>query len=232
MSNNYKKVLVIAAHPDDEVLGCSGTILKHVKNGDMVHIVIMAEGLASRDLKCNHDNYTQELKKLHKKSEDVAKMLGAASLSMLDLPDNRMDSLELLDIVKKIEAVVDAIKPDIVYTHHHGDVNIDHQITHQAVITACRPLPGQTVKKILFFETVSSTEWQMQTGDKTFMPNWYVNIEDVFTEKLKALRIYESEMRDYPHPRSYESVEILAKYRGMTVGCPFAEAFMLGRNIE
>lgn len=227
-----KKVLVVAAHPDDEILGCGGTIVKHVLNGDEVHIVIMAEGLTSRGNQHNIKSYNEELTALHANSQRAADVLGAKSLLLCNFPDNRMDNVDLLDVVKKIEETVDQIKPDIVYTHHIGDVNVDHQVTNRAVVTACRPLPTQTVKTILFFETLSSTEYQIETCDKTFLPNWFVNVEKTFVRKIEALKCYESEMREYPHSRSYKSVEILALYRGTTIGCKFAEAFSLGRKIN
>jgi len=227
-----KKVLVIAAHPDDEVLGCGGTIIKHVEDNDEVHSMILAEGITSRDVDRNLLLRGTELKTLHENSNLVAKIMGVKDLEMHDFPDNRMDSVPLLDIVKKIETKIEIFQPNIVYTHHSGDVNIDHTITHNAVVTACRSLPGQCVKRILFFETLSSTEWQMQTGSKIFKPNWYVEIAKTFEKKMKALKCYSSEMRKYPHPRSYEGVKILAQYRALTIGGEYAEAFSLGRNIE
>ncbi|MEL7633359.1 PIG-L family deacetylase [Sporomusa sphaeroides] len=227
-----KTILVVAAHPDDEILGCGGTMIKHVLSGDEVHVLIMAEGLTSRDTTRDISSRSKELSQLHSYSYQAAQIMGVKSLTMYDFPDNRMDGVELLDVVKKVEKMVESIHPDIVYTHHAGDVNIDHTVTHNAVITACRPLPEQTVKKILFFETLSSTEWQMRTCDKAFMPNWFVDIETTFAKKIEALKCYDSEMREYPHSRSYESVEILAKYRGMVIGCQFAEAFSLGRMIR
>jgi len=226
------KVLVVAAHPDDEVLGCGGTILKHINAGDTVRVMIMAEGLTSRDEKRNIELRQDELDLLHTHTHSVAKFMGIEQVSMYNFPDNRMDSVPLLDVVKKIEAEIDRFQPDIVYTHHNGDVNVDHVVTHNAVITACRSLPEQCVKTVLFFETLSSTEWQIQTSDKVFLPNWYVDIGQFIVEKIKVLEFYESEMRKYPHPRSYESVEILAKYRGITIGCEFAEAFSVGRLIR
>lgn len=225
------KVLVVAAHPDDELLGCGGTILRHVANGDKVHIMIMAEGLTSRDNQRNVDLREGELSELHKNAHKVAHFLGAEKLILLNFPDNRMDSVELLDVVKQIEAAVKAFCPDIVYTHHAGDVNIDHLITHKAVVTACRPLPGNTVKELYFFETLSSTEWQIPTADTMFMPQVYVDVEKYMGEKIEALHLYDSEMREYPHSRSYEAIENLAKYRGFTVGKLFAEAFELGRYV-
>jgi LmbE family N-acetylglucosaminyl deacetylase len=232
MMKKNRTVLIVAAHPDDEILGCGGTIIKHVLNGDEVHVLIMAEGLTSRDVVRKAHLRSKDLSQLHSKSHQTAKIMGVKNLTMCDFPDNRMDGVELLDVVKKVEEIVENIKPDIVYTHHAGDVNIDHTVTHNAVITACRPVLGQTVKTILFFETLSSTEWQMGTCDKVFMPNWFVDIEDTFAKKMEALRCYDSEMREYPHSRSYESVEILAKYRGTMIGRRFAEAFSLGRMMR
>lgn len=226
-----KRILVVAAHPDDEVLGVGGTIINHAKNGDIVHIMIMAEGITSRSIKRDIASAQVELDALHEKCNEVAKLLGADKLIMCQFPDNRMDSVDLLDVTKEIEKEVDSFKPQIVYTHHAGDVNIDHALTHNAVITACRSLPGTSTETLLFFETPSSTEWQMQTCDKSFMPNWYVDITESLELKLKALHLYSSEMRDYPHPRSYEAVSHLAKYRGSTIGVDSAEGFMLGRNI-
>ena len=226
------KVLVVAAHPDDELLGCGGTIIKHIIAGDEVHIVIMAEGITSRDEFRNEGLRKLELEELHNVSEKVCKFLGAKSLKMLNFPDNRMDSVALLDIIKPIEEIVEAVKPSIVYTHHAGDVNIDHVITNRAVITACRPLPDTSVKEILFFETLSSTEYQVANHNNYFMPNWYVEFEEIIlNKKLKALEFYSAEMRLWPHTRSYEAVEYLAKYRGSSVGKKYAEAYVLGRKI-
>ncbi len=227
-----KKVLVVAAHPDDEILGCGGTILRHIAEGDIVHTMIMAEGLTSRDETRDAEGRKKELSELRMQAERVAAFMGVEKLNLYGFPDNRMDEVSLLDVVKKIETKVEVFQPEIVYTHHSGDVNIDHRIVHDAVVTACRPLPGQPVKKMLFFETVSSTEWQLVQTHPIFAPNWYVDIGDFIEKKIEALHFYDSEMREYPHPRSYECVEILAKQRGFTVGMQNAEAFMLGRMIQ
>ena len=226
-----KKILIVAAHPDDEVLGCGGTILKHVADGDSVHIVIMAEGITSRDSVRDIVKNTSLLEKLHSQSYMVAKRLGAQSLTMFRFPDNRMDSVNLLDIIKKIEQVVDNVKPDVIYTHHGGDINIDHQITNKTVITASRALPGKSVKQILFFETLSSTDYQLIDRNNIFVPNWFVDIENEINNKIEILKIYDSEMREYPHSRSYEGVKLLAQYRGLAVGHKYIEAFSIGRNI-
>lgn len=224
-------ILVVAAHPDDEVLGCGGAIAKHTQNGDQVHILILAEGATSRNLERDRQLFQSELLSLETAANQASKILGVNSLSLHDFPDNRMDSCDLLDIVKTIEQSIDQYQPKIVYTHHAGDVNIDHQLIHQATVTACRPIPSQTVQTLLFFEIPSSTEWQTSGSALPFIPNWFVDISETLECKLQALKAYESEMRPYPHPRSLEAVEYLARWRAATIGVKAAEAFMLGRHI-
>ena len=224
-------ILVIAAHPDDEVLGCGGAIAKHTQNGDQVHILILAEGATSRNLERDRQLFASELSTLETAAHQASKILGVDSLFLYDFPDNRMDSCDLLDIIKVIEQAIDQYQPQIVYTHHAGDVNIDHQLIHRATVTACRPIPNQSVQTLLFFEIPSSTEWQTSGSALPFIPNWFVDISETLECKLKALEIYESEMRPYPHPRSLEAVEYLARWRGATIGVKAAEAFILGRNL-
>ena len=225
------KVLVVAAHPDDEVLGCGATIAKHVKAGDEVHVIILAEGVTSRDKVRERGNYTTELSELVKAAHTANEILGVKSLALRDLPDNHLDSVDLLDIVKMVENSLEAITPNILYTHHAGDVNIDHRRIHEAVITATRPQPGQSVKTLLFFEVQSSTEWQPPGSAPPFAPNWFVDVSLTLELKMKALAAYTTEMRNWPHARSCEAVEYLARWRGATVGCEAAEAFVLGRQI-
>jgi N-acetylglucosaminylphosphatidylinositol deacetylase family protein len=224
-----RKILVVAAHPDDEVLGVGGTVLRHVAEGDTVHVMILAEGLTSRDVTRNVAECREALSELHETAQRVAESMGVSKLFMEKFPDNRMDGVHLLDVVKRIEAVVDTFTPDIVYTHHGGDVNVDHQIAHDAVLTATRPVPGSAAPNLYFFETLSSTEWQIQTSNRAFLPTFFVDIEPYIEKKLEVLRLYEREMRNYPHSRSYEAVEVLAKLRGVTAGVRTAEAFAVGR---
>lgn len=225
-----KTVLVVAAHPDDEVLGCGATIAKLADDGWAVHVLIAAEGVTSRDAQRNTDANLEKLSELKQCAYKANSILGVATVNFLSLPDNRMDSCELLDITKMIEHYISEIKPSMVFTHHIGDVNIDHQILHNAVITACRPLPDFPVKKILFFEVPSSTEWRpVSTND--FVPNYFSDITHYLEKKLAALNEYSSEMRDFPHPRSLEAVLHLARWRGASVGCHASEAFILGREI-
>lgn len=225
------RVLVIAAHPDDEVLGCGGTIARHAANGDEVHVVIMAEGITSRSSGRDVNHSATDLSDLAKVAHEANHALGVVSLEMLSFPDNRIDSLDRLDVIKAVEQIVARIKPEIVYTHHSGDVNIDHRIVHEAVYTACRPVPEHSVKTLLFFEIPSSTEWMPAGSAPHFAPNWFVDISSHLENKLEALRIYSQEMRPWPHARSVEALGYLARWRGATIGSPAAEAFVLGRKL-
>lgn len=227
-----KTVLVIAAHPDDEVLGCGGTMARHAEIGDQVYTVILAEGLTSRKKERNRDLYSEEFNVLHSAAQKANDILGVKRLQLLDFPDNRMDSLDRLDIVKRLEELINEIKPNIIYTHHIGDVNIDHRRIHEAVLTAVRPIPGNHfVEELLYFETASSTEWMTPGSAPAFTPNWYVSIEKTLNLKLEALEAYEYEMREWPHARSVKALDYLAKWRGANIGVGAAEAFMLGRKI-
>lgn len=227
-----KNILVIAAHPDDEVLGCGGTMARHIKMGDNVYSVILAEGITSRDKKRNREIHNSEFDILHSAARKANEILGVKQLKLLDFPDNRMDSLDRLEIVKSIEELIIEIKPNIIYTHHIGDVNIDHRRIHEAVVTAVRPIPGNhNVEELLYFETASSTEWMTSGSAPPFTPNWYVDIEDSLELKLEALEAYEYEMRAWPHARSIKALEYLARWRGANVGVQAAEAFMLGRKV-
>lgn len=228
----HKQILVIASHPDDEILGCGATMAKHIKNGDEVSVFILTEGITSRVSKHSRIASKNELKALKNASINANKILGVHLLKHHDFPDNRMDTIELLDVIRTVESYLNKIKPEIVYTHFAGDLNIDHRIVNQAVVTACRPVPSQIVKTLLFFEVPSCTEWQITGFRQGFSPNWFVDVSDTIHLKMKALAAYQSEMRQWPHARSFEAVEHLARWRGATVGVDAAEAFILGRNIQ
>lgn len=229
MSN---KILVVAAHPDDEILGCGGTIAAHASAGDEVHIVLMAEGLTSRGARRDAAAQRTELNELADVARKANTLLGARTVTLHDLPDNRMDSMDRLDVIKLVEGDIARVQPDIVYTHHAGDLNIDHRIIHESVLTACRPQPGHRVRSLLFFEVASSTEWMPATSAPYFAPNWFVDISATLELKLQALQCYQSEMRAWPHARSIEALQHLAHWRGASVGTQAAEAFILGRRLE
>lgn len=225
-------VLVIAAHPDDEVLGCGGSIAKWSGAGEAVHIVIMAEGTTSRDESRDAESKREELSLLARSAYQAGEILGATSVKLLGFPDNRMDSLDHLDVVKAIEAEVERLKPHTVVTHHYGDVNIDHRITHEAVVTACRPQPAHSVRRLLAFEVSSSTEWQPPGSHIAFQPNWFEDVSETLGRKIDALKVYQSEMREWPHARSLQSIEHMARWRGGSVGSEAAEAFILMRELR
>lgn len=218
-----KNVLVVAAHTDDEALGCGGTIAKHVAQGDTVYAVFLADGVTSRP-GANEDEQAARDAAAFRAHE----ILGIKKSFMLEFPDNRMDSLPLLDIVQKLEQVVDEVQPQVVYTHHGGDLNIDHRITHQATLTACRPVPSSSVKEIYAFEVLSATEWNTP-GISAFTPNVFVDITAQLETKMNAIAAYELEMRDAPHTRSIVNARRLAELRGSSVGEQAAEALMVVR---
>jgi len=216
------KILIIVAHPDDEALGCGATIAKHIKNGDRAQVVFLADGFSSRDDSDNRDV----------SAEKSSKILGCEKPIFLNFPDNQLDAVPLLEIVKKLEEVINNFQPNIIYTHHFGDLNIDHQITHKAVMTACRPQPNFCVKEIYSFETLSATHWQSSSMGNAFIPNYFVNVNGFMSKKIEALQCYDNEMRAAPHARSYESVENLAKFRGGLAGIKVAEGFFIERLVK
>lgn len=222
-------VLILAAHPDDEVLGCGGTIAKLAQQGATIHVAFLADGVSSRssDPKAQQAELASRRIAVQKASD----ILGVKSVSFGDFPDNRMDTIALLDIIKPIEALVAKFQADMVFTHHAGDLNIDHRRIHEAVGVACRPQCGHPVKTLLCFEVPSSTEWQLSGSAQTFAPNWFVDISDTLDRKLVALEAYAAELRPWPHPRSRQGIEHLARWRGAIVGVDAAEAFMLGRQL-
>lgn len=226
-----KTALVVAAHPDDEVLGCGATIARLTSEGWEVHVLILAEGATSRSAKRDIPRYKDKLSTLAKCAEMANSILGTTSIKLKSLPDNRMDGVELLEVVKLIEIEIDTYKPCLIFTHHSGDVNIDHRVIHDSVVASCRPQPQHPVKSLLFFEVPSSTEWRPAASGLYFTPNYFYDVSNHFTKKLESLNAYKCEMRMFPHPRSIEAVEYLARWRGATVGCSAAEAFMLGRTI-
>ena len=224
-------ILVIAAHPDDEILGCGGTMAREAAAGEDVYIAILGEGITSRyDDRADADR--QKIAELHDRSRQAAKLVGARDVFMFNLPDNRFDSRPLLDVVKIIEELVERTKPHTVYTQHGGDLNIDHVVTYRATLTATRPMAGCCVRCVYSYEVASSTEWAFQQFAPVFQPNKFVDIVDTLETKIQAMEIYESEARPFPHPRSPESLKAIATRWGTQVGLSAAEAFCLVREIN
>jgi len=224
-------VLVVVAHPDDEVLGCGGAIACHADAGDLVHVLIVAEGATSRQQRRNRNQVSEDLSALAQAAQQAGSILGAKGVELLDLPDNRLDSFDRLDLIKLIEERIVRHQPQVVYVHHAGDVNVDHRRLHEAVVTACRPTPGHPVRRLLSFEVASSTEWQPPGSAPAFLPNWFVDISAQWPRKCQALAAYATEMRPWPHARSLVAQEHLARWRGAQVGVEVAEAFFLLRQL-
>jgi len=224
-----QSILILAAHPDDEALGCGGTIAKLADEGAIVHVAFLADGVFSRA----SEQAAQQLELASRRAaaQKACEILGVKSVSFGDFPDNRMDTIPLLEITQVVETLIAEHQPEIVFTHHAGDVNIDHRRLHEAVVTACRPQQGHPVKTLLCFEVPSSTEWQLPGSAPAFTPNWFIDISATLVRKLTALDAYADELRAWPHPRSLQGVEHLAHWRGATVGVDAAEAFILGRQL-
>lgn len=225
------RVLVVAAHPDDEVLGCGGTIPRLAKDGHETYVALLGEGVTSRYEKRNEAD-KKLIEELQTRSHEVGRYLLAKEVFSFSLPDNRFDTVPLLDIVKMVENLVDKLQPDVVYTHHGGDLNIDHQIVHRAVLTATRPLKSCPVKEIYTFEVPSSTEWAFQQLEPSFHANVFVDIAETLEIKVQAMQFYTSEARSFPHPRSPEALRAIAHRWGSMVGLEAAEAFQLVRSLR
>jgi LmbE family N-acetylglucosaminyl deacetylase len=229
-----KKIMIVVAHPDDELLGLGATMNKLIKNYNLkTHVVILGEGITSRSDVRDQKKWAAELKTHRKNIQTAQKAIGYHSVSIYDFADNRFDTVALLDIIKAIEKEKQAFQPDVIFTHHGGDVNIDHQRTFEAVITACRPMAHELVKTIITFETPSGTEWRSPSDPRHFLPNLFFSLtKENLEAKIKGMESYEFEKRSYPHPRSPEALTIQAQRWGVSIGCEYAEAFCLVRNIN
>ncbi len=228
-----KPILLLVSHPDDELLGLGATMNKLItEQGCKVRVIILGEGITSRSDQRDQEKWKRELEIHRANIHKAAKIIGFESVGIYDFPDNRFDSVALLDLVKVIEKEKAEFQPEIIFTHHGGDTNIDHRRTFDAVITASRPLVGEVVKTIITFETPSSTEWQASNYPNPFLPNLFFEVGEKNVEaKIKAMECYEFEKRKYPHPRSPEALKIQAQRWGVVVGVNFAEAFMMIRSI-
>jgi LmbE family N-acetylglucosaminyl deacetylase len=225
------KVLVIAAHPDDEILGCGATAARLVAEGHEVHFAILGEGMTSRHAS-RTETAASQLEDLRRHAHAAAAKVGVNSLSLHGLPDNRLDTLPLLEVVKIVEELVDRHAPAVIYTHHAGDLNIDHGVVARAVLTATRPLAACPVREIYAFEVPSSTDWAFRCIEPVFRPNVFVDVTRGLEAKIAAMECYESEARAFPHPRSPEALRATAMRWGSVAGCAAAEAFELIRSVR
>ncbi len=229
-----KKILVVVAHPDDELLGLGASMHKLIKDyGCKVRAVILGEGITSRAKERNPEVWKKELQVHRNNIESAQKIIGYESVGIYDFPDNRFDTVALLDIIKVVEKEKEDFAPEVIFTHHLGDVNIDHQKTFEAVLTATRPLKDEKVNTLISFETPSGTEWRAATDPKHFIPNMFIEIsEENLNAKIDGMESYEYEKRAYPHPRSPDALKIQAQRWGVVTGKRFAEAFCIVRIIQ
>lgn len=227
-----KRIMVVAAHPDDELLGLGATMHKLIKEqGVVAHVVILGEGITSRSDTRDTEKWKKVLEEHHANMNAAGSHIGYESIHSYNFSDNRFDSHALLDIVKVVEKEKEEFQPDIIFTHNAGDLNVDHRYTFQAVMTATRPMQDEKVKAIICFETNSATEWQYSQHPEQFHPNLFIEVsEDDVQAKIDALAEYKFEIRDYPHPRSAKALKVLAEYRGYMSGSDMAEAFEIVRE--
>lgn len=222
-----ERVLVVAAHPDDEALGCGASIAWHREQGAKVWVLVLGEGVTSRK-ELSETQKTKGVAGLRKAAQRAGKILGVERVILKEFPDQAFDRLPLLTLVHSIEEVMRLCRPTLVYTHHWGDVNVDHRRATEAVEAAIRPMPGSSVRNALSFEVPSSTEWNFAKRKRGFSPNVFQAISKThLAKKLAALKAYRAEMRAFPHPRSSEYLTALAKVRGGQSGFKLAEAFEL-----
>jgi N-acetylglucosamine malate deacetylase 1 len=218
------RILVIAAHPDDEVLGAGGTIAKHARQGDEVYLCVITRAYAP--------DWPEENIKLRRQEVlAVSEALGIKKVHFLDYPTVKLDTIPQKDLNESILKCILEVQPQVVYTTHRGDMNKDHRLVFESTMVAVRPTPGSSVKKVLCYELLSSTEWGNPFIENAFTPNVYVDITDTLEVKLNAMSLYKTELKEYPHPRSLEAISALAKVRGSSAGVGAAEAFILAREI-
>ena len=220
-------ILVIVAHSDDETIGMGGTIKKHVDQGDNVYVLSMTDGVGSRD-----GVDTDEVAKRKLAADKAGECLGFEWEENYSFADNAMDQYPLLEIVKCVEKAKNRVNPDLVYTHSGADLNVDHRVVANAVLTAFRPQPNEVCKEIRLFEVASATDFGHENITGRFVPNLFIGIGETWEEKLLALNAYGTEVRDYPHSRSFEGLKNLAQLRGNQVGLSMAEAFQVIRKVE
>lgn len=225
MTDEHDTVLVIAAHPDDEVLGCGASLARHAHAGDSVQVAILSDGVGARGERDGAADRRRDA------AARASRLLGCQPPRHFDFPDNALDTVPLIDIVRTVEELMAELRPNVLYVHHGGDLNVDHRIAHEAAMTAARPLPGSSVRAIYAFEVLSSTGWRGSSAGEAFLPTRYIDITGFLAPKLGALEVYAEEMRSFPHARSTRAVEALHTYRGAMVGLSAAEAFVVEREI-
>lgn len=221
------RLLVVAAHPDDEAIGCGGLIARLSAMGVEIRVLFLADGETSRNEIEGFDWFSAIEDRLAS-AEKAREILGYQSNLSLQLSDNRLDDVPLLDLAKEVEKYIDEFDPSFLLTHSGSDLNIDHRACLQASLVATRPVPRQSVRGVASFEVPSSSGWGFASAEP-FRPNFFVNIEEFLPQKMRALEVYSKEIPPFPHARSCDSLTALASVRGSHVGIPAAEAFELHR---
>ena len=220
-----KNILVVAPHPDDEILGCGGTIKKRVDEGHQVYVLIMSRGTPKY--------YSEErIVNVRREAKAAGQLLGVKETLFFDFHAPELDTVPLAELSRKITEVLTRLQIHTVYLPHRGDIHYDHELVFRAGLVAARPTGNYSVKEIVCYETLSETEWAPPFPDSAFIPTHFVNITKQMDLKKEAMGCYKSQLRPFPNSRSLETIEALAKYRGATVGFERAEAFMLIRKIE
>ena len=219
------KILVIAVHPDDETLGCGGTLLKHKANGDEIHWLI------ATDIKESEGFEKTTVEKREKEIDKVKKLFRFSSVNRLGLSTTKIDEYSMSDLISKISSIINKVKPNIIYLPFKSDVHSDHKYIFDAAYSCTKTFRYPFIKKIYMMETLSETEFSLSTKEDSFVPNVFVDISKYIDKKIEAMKVYESEMGDHPFPRSERSIRALASYRGSTSSCDFAESFMLLKEI-
>ena len=222
---SMKSVLVVAVHPDDETLGCGGTLLKHKDNGDEIHWLI------ATDIKESEGVNRDVVKKREEEINKVKKLFDFSSVNKLGLSTTKVDEYSTSDLISKISSIINEVKPDIIYLPFHGDVHSDHKHIFDATYSCTKSFRYPFIKKIYMMEILSETEFSISTKEDSFVPNVFVDISEYMDRKIEAMKIYESEMSDHPFPRSERNLRALATYRGATSRCNYAESFMLIKEI-
>lgn len=223
MAQAGETVLIIAPHPDDEVLGVGGCVLRHLARGDAVHVVICTRGEDSRF-------GAEQVERVQAEARTVHQFLGVTRSHFLDLPAARLDDVPGIEINDALHDVFTAVNPTTVYVPHGGDVHRDHQIVFQAAMVCCRPIDSAAPRRVLAYETVSETDWYAPPITPPFVPNVFVNITDWIDRKLEACALYKSQIQPAPHQRSIEALRALSITRGHAMGFRHAEAFALLRE--
>jgi LmbE family N-acetylglucosaminyl deacetylase len=219
-----KKILVIATHPDDEVLGCGATIARHVDAGDQVTIAIATRGAP--------DLFSDEfMARIRAELQAAQAVLKVTDVRFLDFPAPKLDTVPAHQVADAISKVIRSTECETIYLPHRGDIHADHRAVYQATLVAARPIDNLKVRQLLCYETLSETEWAPPIGADAFIPTVFIDISATLDRKLSAMKCYASQLKEHPHPRSLQSIEAQAHLRGATVGFMAAEAFMLVREV-